>query len=143
MANYERRSSRIGTKAWGLSPAKYVQQAVKNCETYLSQKLGGKYELPKQAENPFPTEYAPKDDVSALLEPQYSFSAMPRDGHFRAVLDVFAYLKAKSNSRLIFDQVEPLIGEGFIKCDWLDFYRDAVESIPLNAPKPLGKGVAL
>ena len=59
-----------GTKAWGLSPAKYVQQAIKNCEIYLSQNLSRKYELPKQAENPFRTECTPDDDVSALLEPQ-------------------------------------------------------------------------
>ena len=29
------------TTAWGLSPAKYVQAAVKNCEAYLKDKLNG------------------------------------------------------------------------------------------------------
>eukprot|EP00804_Cyclotella_cryptica_P005999 CCRYP_000236-RA/>CCRYP_000236-RA protein AED:0.43 eAED:0.43 QI:0/0/0/1/0/0/2/0/126 len=31
------------TMAWGLSPAKYVQQAVRNVETYLKTNLEGRY----------------------------------------------------------------------------------------------------
>jgi len=31
----------------------------------------------------------------------------------------------------------------FKKCEWQDFYRDAVEAIPPNAPKPRGKEVDL
>jgi histone deacetylase 1/2 len=126
-----------GSSCWGLSPAKYVQQAVKNCETYLQEKLDGKYSLPKRAENPFPTEYRPEEDVSELLEPSEatyymqligilrwmceigrldictetsmlsSFSAMPRKGHMEAVLHIMGYLKLHSNSRLMFDPLKP------------------------------------
>jgi hypothetical protein len=119
------------TTAWGLSPAKYVQAAVKNCEAYLKDKLNGNYSLPKKAENPFPYEYNPDEDVSPLLDvptAMYymqligilrwmcelgrldiccetsmlsSYSAMPREGHFKAMMHVIGYLKAHSNSPLI------------------------------------------
>jgi hypothetical protein len=32
-----------GTSAWRLSPSKYVQQAVKNVETFLKTNLDGRY----------------------------------------------------------------------------------------------------
>ena len=35
-----------GVKAWGMSPSKYVQQAVVNCAKHLSEKLDNKYEIP-------------------------------------------------------------------------------------------------
>ncbi len=58
-----------GTVAWGLSPSEYVQQAVRNVETFLKTNLDGRYSLPKRAKNPFPCDYAPDEDVSLLLEP--------------------------------------------------------------------------
>jgi hypothetical protein len=58
-----------GTTVWGLLPAKYGKQAVRNVETYLKSSLEGQYSLPKQEENPFPANYAPKEDVSSLLDP--------------------------------------------------------------------------
>jgi hypothetical protein len=57
---------------------------------------------------------------------------------------VFSFLKSHSNSRLIFDPQEPEMGGSqFVECDWSDFYAGAVEAIPPNAPKPLGKGATL
>ena len=47
------------TVAWGLSHLKYVQQAVKNVETFLKTKLDRRCSLPKRAKNPFPCNYAP------------------------------------------------------------------------------------
>jgi hypothetical protein len=58
------------TMAWGLSPAKYLQAAVKNCEAYLKDKLNGNYSLPKKVENPFAYDYNPDEDVSPLLNVQ-------------------------------------------------------------------------
>ena len=58
-----------GTVAWGLSPSKYVQQAVRNDETFLKSNLDGRYSLLKRAKHPFPCDYAPNEDVSLLLEP--------------------------------------------------------------------------
>jgi hypothetical protein len=36
-----------GVMAWGLSPSKYVIQAVKNCQLHLTDKLNWKYAIPK------------------------------------------------------------------------------------------------
>ena len=163
-----------GTTAWGLSPAKYVQQAVKNVETYLKNNLDGRYSLPKRGDNPFPVNYAPEEVVTPLLDPEVatyymqligilrwvcklgridictevsmlsSYSAMPREGHLETALHVFSCLKLRSNSRLIFDPMEPDVGDSnFVECDWSDFYPGASEALPPNAPKPLGNGVML
>ena len=69
---------------------------------------------------------------------------MPWDGHLEAALHVFLYLKLGSNSRFIFDPMEPNVGDSdFVECDWSDFYPGVEEALPPNAPKPLGKGVML
>jgi hypothetical protein len=58
-----------GIYAWGMSPSKYVNQAVKNCQTYLSEKLNDKYKLPTRADNPIPTTYCPNTDRTEPLDP--------------------------------------------------------------------------
>ena len=58
-----------GTWCWTLSPSKYVQEAVKNCEQALKD-LDGNYKLPKHAPNPFPMGYKPELDISTPLEPE-------------------------------------------------------------------------
>eukprot|EP00804_Cyclotella_cryptica_P016148 CCRYP_004244-RA/>CCRYP_004244-RA protein AED:0.29 eAED:0.30 QI:0/-1/0/1/-1/1/1/0/331 len=117
------------------------QQAVKNVETFLKNNLEGRFSLPKQGDNLFPCDCAPKEDVTPLFEPGVatyymqligvlrwmcelrridictevsmlsSFAAMLREGHLEAALHVFSYLKSKSNSRLIFDPKEPDVGQ--------------------------------
>jgi hypothetical protein len=53
-----------------------------------------------------------------------------------------AYLWNKHNSRLVFDPSYPDIDQmDFKQCDWKEFYGDAVESIPPDAPESLGKDV--
>ena len=69
---------------------------------------------------------------------------MPHEGHLEAALHVFLYLKSKSNFPLIFDPMEPDLGDSnFVECDWSDFYLGVSEALPPNAPKPLSKGVTL
>eukprot|EP00804_Cyclotella_cryptica_P004588 CCRYP_006916-RA/>CCRYP_006916-RA protein AED:0.41 eAED:0.42 QI:0/0/0/1/0/0/2/0/148 len=123
-----------------------------NINTYLKSNLEGRYSLPKRGDNPFPI-MPPEEDVTPLLEPKVatyymqligilrwmcelswinictkvsmlsSYSALSREGHLEAALHVFLYLKSKSNSRLIFDLMEPDVGEfNFVECDWSDFY---------------------
>ena len=173
-ANPKTKTFEDGTVAWGLSPLKYVQQAVRNVETFLKTNLDGRYSLPKRAKNPFPCDYAPDEDVSLLLEPDVakfymqligilqwmcelgwidictevsmlsSYFMMPREGHLETTIHMFSFLKLKSNSRLIFDPMEPEVGKSdFVECDWHEFYTGATEAICPNAPKPLGKGVTL
>ncbi|KAL7483916.1 hypothetical protein ACHAW6_009559 [Cyclotella cf. meneghiniana] len=125
------------TMAWGLSPLKYAQQAVRNVKTFLKNNLDGRYSLPKRAKNPFPCDYAPNEDVSPLQEQDVakfymqligilrwmcelrrvdictaismlsSYSVMPHKGHLETTLHVFSFLKLKNNLRLIFDLMEP------------------------------------
>jgi hypothetical protein len=68
--------------------------------------------------------------------------AMPREGHMLAALHVFAYLKKKQNSRMVFDPTFPEIDQSlFEHHDWDRYYGDVKEAIPIDAPKPRGKCV--
>jgi hypothetical protein len=61
-----------GVMAWGLSPSKYVVQAVKNCQVHLTDKLNGKYSIPTRVDKPFPVNYDPSTDFSYILDPDCS-----------------------------------------------------------------------
>ena len=119
-----------GMWAWALSPSKYVNQAVKNCETHLKDNYDGKYSLPRKAENPFRMNYEPELDDSTPLDSETasyfqtligvmrwmveivridiatevsilsSHLAYPREGHLDAALHIMGYPKAKHNSRI-------------------------------------------
>ena len=69
---------------------------------------------------------------------------MPREGHLDAVFHIYAYIKNKHNSRMIFDPTYPNIDSSVFKeCDWREFYGDVKEAIPPNAPPPRGKEVVM
>ena len=55
-----------GTWCWTLSPSKYVQEAVKNCEQALKD-LDRNYKLTEHAPNPFPMGYKPELDTLLAL----------------------------------------------------------------------------
>ena len=42
----------------------------KNFETYMKDKLGERWKIPKIAVNTFPIEYEPTEDVTLKLEPE-------------------------------------------------------------------------
>ncbi|KAL7509576.1 LOW QUALITY PROTEIN: hypothetical protein ACHAXN_007340 [Cyclotella atomus] len=176
-ARLRRQSCRQDHCLGPISPSKYVQAAIKNCEAYLKDKLNGNYSLPKKAENPFPHDYSPDEDVSPLLgvptatyymqligilrwiwadwisvgkHPCFHLTLqcqMPREDHFKAVLHVMGYLKAHSNSHLIFDPEKPNVSncgfKEYSSSDWGAEYDGAEELIPVDAPKALGKSVLL
>ena len=52
-----------------MNPAKYVHEVVRNCKVHLSTKYGGKYKMPKKAENPFKMGYDSEYDISPELDP--------------------------------------------------------------------------
>ncbi len=58
-----------GVTAWALSPSKYVNQAVRNCEKHLKTHFDGRFSLPKRADNPFSMTYEPELDDSTPLDP--------------------------------------------------------------------------
>jgi hypothetical protein len=56
--------------ARGLSPSKYVVQAVKNRQIHLSEKSNRKYSIPARADNPVPVDYDPSTDQTDILDPE-------------------------------------------------------------------------
>jgi hypothetical protein len=70
--------------------------------------------------------------------------ALPREGHLDLAYHIFAFLKAHHCSRILLDDTVPSIDhKRFPIVDWKEFYPDAVEAIPPNAPEPLGNPVTL
>jgi hypothetical protein len=58
---------------------------------------------------------------------------------------MFAYLKKKHNSRMVFDPIYPFVDEERFKSDedWKVLYGDVEEAIPPNAPEPRGNEVVI
>ena len=160
-----------GVEAWGFSPTKYVQEAINNVERYLREKMGDR-RLPTKWKGTWPNDYDPTVDETEPLDDENtqfyqsmvgvlhwmvelgrvdiitevstlaSQMAMPRQGHLEAALVVFAYLKRKTNSRMVFDPTYPEINEDhFLHYDWTRHYGEVEEAIPVDMPKPLGKAV--
>ena len=68
----------------------------------------------------------------------------PRVGHLEQVLHIFAYLKHHENSNMVFDpNYVTWEMEAFIQHNWTEFYKDAKEQIPVNAPSPRGHAVQI
>ncbi len=63
---------------WGLSPSKYIVQAVKNCQLHTTDKSNGKYSIPARVDNPFSVNHDTSTDLSDILDPEcYSFYQAP------------------------------------------------------------------
>ena len=159
-----------GVLAWSMSPAKYVKDAVRNVEKYLM-KNGGRrlpnrcsapwiydYVSEMDATPELEPERAAyyqsligvlhwmveigRVDIITEVSKLASHMAMPREGHLEAVFHVFGYLRAKSGSRMVFDPTYPEIDMSVFKtCDWVEFYGNVKEAIPIDMPEPLGKDV--
>ncbi len=72
-----------------------------------------------------------------------AYLACPREGHLEAAFHIFGYLKHEPKKKIAFDPDHPRINQKiFTKYDWTDFYKDAQEPIPPNAPAPRGKAVS-
>jgi hypothetical protein len=56
-------------EAWAMSPSKYVQEAVSNCEEYLTRECDGRT-LSRKAKTPFKSGYRPELDISPELGPE-------------------------------------------------------------------------
>ena len=158
-----------GVDAWSFSSSQYVQNAVANVESYLRQ-IGKS--LPKRVKSPFSTNYRPEIDTTPELSPKEaayyqsligilrwivelgridiaveasmmaSCMAMPRKGQLEQLFHMFAFLKNKHNSEMVFDPSEPNIDESLFPSEiWTDtVYGNCSEDIPTNAPEPRGFG---
>ncbi len=58
-----------GVWAWGMSPLKYIKEAVSNCEKHLQSNYDGRHVLPTQAADPFVMGYEPELDETPALDP--------------------------------------------------------------------------
>jgi hypothetical protein len=67
-----------------------------------------------------------------------AFSAAPCMGHLKAVIHIFSFLQHHPRCRLVFDDSYVQLDDG-LNHNWREFYPDAVEHIPPNAPQPRGK----
>jgi hypothetical protein len=150
--------------AWALSPSKYVQEAVKNLEEYLAHECNGR-KLGKKRTTPMAASYRPELDVTPELDAERanyfqsqigvlrwavelgridimtevsmlsSHLALPREGHMEAVYNIFAYLKIKHNSRMVFDPSYPDSDMNrFKEVDWKPFYGNVtfIKNMPLS-----------
>ncbi len=73
-----------------------------------------------------------------------SHNALPRVGHLQAIFRIFSYLKTKTNARLVLDPTYADIDyASFPQENWNEFYGDAKEHAPTNAPPPRGKPVEI
>jgi hypothetical protein len=83
-------------------------------------------------------------DIATPVALLSSFLAMPRRGHLEAAYHIFAYLKLHDRSKIVFDDAKiDWKSDKFKTVDWADFYPDAKEDLPPNAPEPRGKSVQI
>ena len=120
-----------GVHAWGASPSKYVQDAVKNVGEYLAKNFDG-CKFSKFLSGPWPTDYASELDEMPELIPAManyyqsevgvlhfivelgrvdiinqvsilaSHMAMPREGNLESIFYFFGYLQMKNKSCIVF-----------------------------------------
>ena len=160
--------------AWAFGSCQYVQSAVNNVEEYLALK-GEK--LPYKAPTPLSSGYRPEIDVSPELggeEASYFHSligvlrwivelgradmdcevsmmsshlALPRVGHLKEVFHMFAYLKAHSNTELVFDPTPVDFDRNlFERQDWSYSpygYEGLTEILPEGMPTPHGPSMTI
>ena len=56
-----------GVTAWAISPSKYVDEAVNNCEKWIQENMP-EHKHSTRATNPFPTDYDPDLDTTKELD---------------------------------------------------------------------------
>jgi hypothetical protein len=159
-----------GVECWCNSSCQYVKEAIKNTESYIQKHNGkmlkSKTKSPMETNyrpeldvtpvlNPIEANYYQSQigvlrwcvelgriDITTEVSMLLSHNALPRVGHLDAVFRIFSYLKTKTNARLVLDPTYADIDyESFPKENWCEFYGNAKEHLPPNAPAPRGKPV--
>ena len=154
-----------GVKCWSLRSSQYIQTAVKNVETHMAKVNDARWQLPAKADTPLKASYCPELDVSpefdaanvayyqsligvlrwiaelgcvdVCLEGSMMLShiALPREGHQKALLQIFAYLKKHHNTEMVYDPSQPKIDiAAFNRKDWTSSEFDhlqGTEELPL------------
>jgi hypothetical protein len=158
-------------QVWAMSAEKYIKEAIRNVENNLA-KTGRKSpnNVPTPLTSSYRPELDVSPELNAEQFHTYQqlvvilrwmveleridihlpvsllaqHLALPRLDHLDQVYHVFAYLKAHHHSRILLDDTKPHVDHfRFPTVDWRDFYPDAQEAIPVNAPEPLGNDVVV
>ena len=82
-------------------------------------------------------------DVCGEVSMMSAYNAMPRIGHFHAVLHIFAYLQTNFNKVLMMDPSYNTHLQQLPKEDFSQMYPFAKAEEPSNMPTPLGRPVEL
>ncbi|MGH7955039.1 MAG: hypothetical protein ACREOZ_03675, partial [Gloeomargaritales cyanobacterium] len=83
-------------------------------------------------------------DITFYVSTMARYLACPRRGHLDKVLQIFAFVKKHLRSKLVLDpEVKDWNDRIWIEADWSEYYPDAMEIIPSNAPPPRGKSVQI
>ena len=146
-------------------------------EEYLERQDNKRWKLPANANTPMRVTYHPELDVSLELDAKYtsyyqsligdlrwmvelgrvhicleasllsSHIALPREGHYEQVLQLFSYLKKFHDTELVYDPSDPVVDEGqFQRRDWASHnfgHVDEQEELPERMPEPRGLGVMI
>ena len=81
-------------------------------------------------------------DLLVAVSLMSRYLAQAREGHLEQVFHIFAYLKKYTESKLVFDTRIPDVDESvFDHCDWSEFYPDAAEQMPADAPEERGEAI--
>jgi len=159
-----------GKVRWAMSSAQYVKEAVKNAEAKAkdagrqlyksSSPMAADYFpeldctplLNHDEANYFQSQISVlrwavelgRLDIYVDVARLSSFLVHPRRGHLDAVFHIYGYLKHHDRSTLVFDDSSIKWTENdFQSYDWTDFYQEASEKIPPNAPEPRGNCVQI
>ncbi len=74
--------------AWGLSPSKYVQEAIQNCKNYVEENLPKFYKLMRLAPNPLPMNNRPELHTSPELRPKHESYDQSLMGIYRWMIEL-------------------------------------------------------
>ena len=141
-----------GSVFWSMGSARYVKEAVHNLELGYRPELDMSPLLDAAHTNFYQQQIGisrwavelgrTELHCSVALLAQYLVA--PRQGHLNQVYRMFAYLKAHDRSQIVLDASRPKVDESrFHQADWHEFYHDAQEAIPPNAPEAHGNSVIM
>ena len=78
-------------------------------------------------------------DLTHSVSLMARFAACPRDNQFQQVIGIFAYLKKHLRSKIVMDiKTHNWDQINWIEHDWKEYYPEAIEPLPNNAPEPRG-----
>jgi hypothetical protein len=154
-------------QCWAMSAEAYLKLAIENIETTRKETLKH-----KKADIAIPSSYHPeidqtdhlsdddanyyqslmgilqwvvelgRIDVAYEVQLMASYSCAPREGHLKALLGIFCYLKKHIKFKLVLDhRLRDMEQFDFKEFDWERYYPGAKELIPDTVPHPLGNPV--